>query len=238
MNPAAAQQPPAETYESLASLIDYHLLEPTLSSDEIAQACHVARDYRVRAIVLRSCDVELVAQWMSGSPVVIAGAAGYPDGTATTATKLYEGRDLLRVGAKEIEFVLNPTRAISRQFPHIETELMQIAKSCNESGAKLTVVYNSRWLAEDHKIIVTKICRRVEAHLVSIDNSDADLQLLRPMLKDVLQLKSATPVTSLEEALTARAAGYARIATLDPAPVLDAWRAHLSTQAKPEAAVS
>lgn len=238
MNPIAAPQQPAETYESLASLIDYHLLEPTLSSDDIAQACQIAKEYSVRALVLRSCDVDLVSQWMSGSPVLIAGAAGYPDGTATTATKLYEGRDLLRVGAKEIEFVLNPARTISRQFSHVETELLQIAKSCHESGARLTVVYNSRFLADDLKIITTKICRRVEADVISIDASDSDLQLLRPLLKDQLRLKCATPARSLEEALAARTAGYSRIAATNPAVILDSWRAHLAAQAKFEASVS
>jgi deoxyribose-phosphate aldolase len=235
MNPAAAdpQQPAVvETYESLAKLVDYHLLDPTLSTEQVAGACQVAREYGVRAMVVRACDAQLVVQWMNGSGIIVASVAGYPDGTSTTATKLYEGRDLLRAGVKELEFVLNPASMMSRSFQHVETELMQIARSCRENAVRLTVVYNNRWFADDLKIIGTKICRRNEADCLAIDHSDADLNVFRPLLKDLLTLKRATPVTSLEEALAAREAGYKSFAAADPRPILDAWRAHLAAQMK------
>jgi deoxyribose-phosphate aldolase len=228
MHPSPAE--PVETYESLAGLIDVHLLAPTLSGEQVAEGCRLAREYQVRAVIVRPCDLALVQQWMRGSSVRVGSVAGYPDGTSTTATKLYEARDHLKLAARDIEFVLNPALTISRSFQHIETELMQIARSCNESGAALTVVFNSRWLNDDHKIIVTKICRRVEAHRLSIDGGE---ELFKPLLKDVLTLKLAAPVTSLEEALAARAAGYAAIATADPATILDAWRARITPPPAP-----
>lgn len=232
-NPVPTEIPqPVETYESLASLVDYHLLEPTLTTDQMANACRLAREYAIRAVVVRSMDVHLVAQWMSGSPVLVAAAVGHPSGTSTTGAKLYEGRDVLRVGARELEFVLNPSAMLSRSFQHVETELMQISQSCHQSGAKLTVVYNNSLLSNDLKIIATKICRRVEADVLSVEHSDADLELLRPLLKDVLALKQASPVSTLEEALAARAAGYRSFAVTTPAPLLDEWKAHLEAQAK------
>lgn len=236
MNPTApsTQNPivPQETYESLAGRLDYHLLAPTLAAEELAEACRFARENGLRAVVVRPCDVELVTQWV-GRDIVVAGVAGYPEGTSTTATKLYEARDLLRLGAREIEFVLNPARMISRQFQHVETELMQMSKSCHESGARLTVVYNNRWLSDDLKIIATKICRRVEVDVLSVDRSDSDLALLKPLLKDVLALKLATPVESLEETLAAREAGYVSVASNNPGPILEAWREHLKALQQP-----
>jgi hypothetical protein len=110
--------------------------------------------------------------------------------------------------------------------------LQQIARSCHEAGARLTVIYNNRWLTDDLKIIATKICRRCEVNTLAIDHSDADLNLVRPLLKDVLTLQYAGPANSLEEALTAREAGYASIATTDPVPVLDAWRLRVAEQQK------
>jgi deoxyribose-phosphate aldolase len=224
---------PAETYESLASMIDYPLLDPMLSAEDVAEGCRMARKYAIRAVVVRPCDLQLVVQWLSGSGVLPVSVAGHPDGISTTAVKLYEGRDLLRIGSREIEFVLNPASLLARSFQHIETELQQISQSCHQSGAKLTVVYNNRRLAEDHKIIATKISRRIEADTLSIDHSDADLALLRPMLKDVLKLKRATSVESLEEALAARDAGYASFTSLNPAGVLEAWKAHLAALQAP-----
>jgi len=226
------QTTPVETYESLASLLDWHLLEATLSGDAVAEACRKAHDYRLRSVVVRPCDLHLVTQWLSGSGVKIASVAGYPFGTSTTATKLYEGRELLRIGAGEVGFVLNPASMLARAFQQVETELQQIARSCQEAAARLTVIYNNRWLTDDLKIIATKICRRCEVNTLAIDHSEADLTLLRPLLKDVLTLKYASPANTLEEALAAREAGYASIATTEPAAVLDAWRSRLAEQQK------
>lgn len=223
---------PVETYESLAGLLDLHLLEATLTTDAVAAGCQLARQLGLRAVVVRSCDVELVTQWTRGSSLIVAGAACHPDGTATTAAKLYEARDLLRLGAKEIEFPLNPARMLSRQFQHIETELLQISKSCHEAGAKLIAVYNNRWYTDDLKIIATKICRRVEVDVISVDHTEADLKLLTPLLKDVLRMKQAGQISTLEDALAARDSGYASVATTEPAAILDAWKQHLSAAAQ------
>ena len=137
MNPSIEPQQPVETYESLAKLVDYHLLDPLLTTEQVAEACDVARQYGIRAVVVRPCDAQMTVQAMAGSGVVVASVAGHPEGISTTATKLYEGRELLRAGVKDVEFVLNVPNMVSRSFQHVETELMQISRSCHEDGANL-----------------------------------------------------------------------------------------------------
>ena len=220
-----------ETYESLAGLIDHVMLRPDLSADELAEGCRIAREYAVRAVIVRPCDVETVARWMAGSGVAVGGAVGYPYGYSTTGAKLFEGRDLLRLGATELDFTLNASTMISRQFQHVETELLQIARSCHESGAILKIVYNSRFLADDLKIIATKISKRVEADMISIDYRESDVALLKPMLKDVLQLKCAGPADNLAEVLSLRTQGFVRVGCTNPGGLLDDWKKHLAGQA-------
>jgi deoxyribose-phosphate aldolase len=220
-----------ETYEALASLVDVQLLDPNLSLEDVDRACRTAREYGVRAVVVRPCDAELVLQWMSGSGITVASTAGYPHGYSRTGTKLYEARDLLRLGVREIDFVLNAAAVLSRQFRHVETELQQISESCRSLGARLNVIYNSRLLGEDHKIISTKICRRVEVHAIGVDESDS--AFYQPLLKDTLRLKLQAPVLTVEEALAARAAGFSSLPAADPRALLDCWRAQLTAPPSP-----
>ena len=220
-----------ETYESLAGLIDYMMLRPDLTADDLAEGCRIAREYAVRAIVVRPCDVETAVRWMAGSGVAVGGAVSYPYGYSTTGAKLFEGRDLLRLGATELDFTLNASTMISRQFQHVETELLQIVRSCHESGAIAKIVYNSRYLADDLKIIATKIAKRVEADMISIDYREQDVTLLKPILKDVLQLKCAGPVDTLADALMMRSHGFVRIGCANPTGLLDDWKKHLAEQA-------
>ena len=215
------------TYESLASLIDYHALRPEMTDDELVEACRVAREYRVSTIVVRPADVDQALRWIDGSGVRLGSTIGYPDGSTTTAVKLYEGRDLLRRGVRELEMVVNVGKLISRQFQFVETELMQMAKSCLEAGAILKISMRNSFLSNDLKIILLKVCKRVEAGFLSLDVNEADLALLQPIVRDRISLK-AWQVGSLEDALAAQGAGYKRLGCTDPAAILDPWRAHLA----------
>jgi deoxyribose-phosphate aldolase len=228
-DPTAAT--PAESYESLARALDLHLLAPELTDTDIAEGCRIAREYGLRAFVARGCDVDQAVRWLAGSSVVLSGAVGYPDGTSTTGAKLYEGRDLLRRGVREIEWVMNPARLLSRQFQDIETELEQIARSCEEAGAGLTVVLRNELFSDDIKIIAVKIAKRVGASRVNIAASAPDRQLIRPLLKERVELKAGRGADTLEQVLEARAGGCTVFGSAAAAGILDAWRAQLQAEA-------
>src|SRR5687768_17162794 len=95
-------RPPLTTYEGIAKMIDHSLLRPEMIGQEIEVGCRVARDYQVASVTVRPCDVDFAVRAMEGSGVPVGSVAGFPHGSTTTATKLYECRDLLRRGAKEI----------------------------------------------------------------------------------------------------------------------------------------
>lgn len=223
---------PAESLESLAALIDLHLLAPQLSEEAIARGCRVAREYGIRAVIVRPSDIESASRYMGMGTVRLASAAGFPGGSSNTAVKLYETRDLLRRGVREIEIVLNVGKTVSREFQYVEAELAQAAQSCRDESASLTVVLRNDLLgAEDLKIIATKIAKRVGAAFVSLVPAAADLQLITPLLRGRIELKGA-PVNTLDEALAARAAGCTRLGTTRVEEILDAWRARFESHAE------
>lgn len=222
--------PPEDTCETLAKMMDYPLLAPELTAGHIAAGCKLAREWNIACLIVRPSDVEEAVRWMHGSSVAIGSTAGYPDGISVTGTKLYEGRDLLRRGAKEIEFVINVGKMISREFQYVEMELLQMARSCQESGAVLKVNLRSELLDNDLRIIATKICKRVDAQMLSIAGSERDFSVIRPILKDRLGLKIASDLTTLGEALQARANGACRFNTSAVAQILTGWKAHLEAR--------
>jgi hypothetical protein len=66
--------------------------------------------------------------------------------------------------------------------------------------------------------------------VLGLDHSEHDLEVIRPLLKDVLELKHSGPVDTLDQALAAREAGYRSIATTVPERILEAWKEYLSKQ--------
>jgi len=121
---------------------------------------------------------------------------------------------------------------IGRQFQYVETELMQIARSCAESGAKLKVDLGARYLDRDLKIIALKICKRIEAPFVTIEANLEDLAMLSPLLKDRIAIKVATNTPALAEILSLRSAGATRIVSRNAAAILDEWKERLKAEQK------
>lgn len=216
--------------------MDHLLLRPDLSEDQVAEGCRLAREYNICSVLVRPSDVDQVVRWMNGSPVRVASTVGYPDGSSNTGAKLYEGRDLLRRGVHEIDMTINIGKMISRQFQYVEMELLQMGKSCQESGALLKVDLGSKYLSQDLKIIATKICKRIESAFVCVEYSLRDLMLIQPLLKDRVQLKTSCGIESLAEAMEVREAGCTRIGSTATASILDDWKTHLEQKASGAAA--
>ena len=126
---------------------------------------------------------------LQGSAVKVGSVAGFPHGSSTTAVKLYEARDVLRRGAREIDLVLNIAELRSRQFQYVETELLQMAETCHKEGALLKVIFDHAWLTDELKIVACRICARAEVDFAS-GSGPGDLRLMRAHLPDTVGTKS------------------------------------------------
>ncbi|HEY6391868.1 MAG TPA: hypothetical protein VIX89_11360 [Bryobacteraceae bacterium] len=217
----------APTYEDLASLMEYTLVQPELSEEDVSRGFDAARKYGVAAVVIRPSDVDLVARAVPGSAVRLGALADSPHGYSTTAAKLYEARDLLRRGVHELNTVMNTGKLISRQFQYLETELQQMADSCHQSGAVLAVNLESEFLNEELKILACRVARRAGADYIGTNNL-ADVPFLRTHSRERLKIKSRAANPDLATALAFRDAGCSRIQTAYPGPVLEAWKAHVT----------
>lgn len=227
-NPPAPE--PVATYADLAGLIEYALTRSELSEEDVARGCEVAKQYSMASVIIRPSDVDLVARWVAGSGVRLSALVDSPHGHSTTAAKLYAARDLLRRSAQEIDTVINTGKLVSRQFQYLETELLQMAESCHQSGALLKVNLESEYLTEELKIVACRIARRAGADYIGTNKLE-DVALLLSHSRDRLKIKSSAPIVDLETALSARDAGCSRIELADPVAILEAWKVKLSASA-------
>jgi deoxyribose-phosphate aldolase len=230
------ERAPLITYADVAGRLELHLTRPDLSEEQVDEACRRAVAYQLGAVVVRPSDVDMAARILNTTSTLLVSVAGFPHGSSNTATKLYEGRDLLRRGAKEVNLVVNYGKMLSRQFQHVETEILQMSESCHQNETVLKLVYESAYLAEDLKIILCKMAKRTDTDFIESD-SLADLPLLKQICKDVVKRK--VTVTTLEELQAAHTAFADRMGSIDAFAIADAWKAELAAReaiAKAEAA--
>jgi deoxyribose-phosphate aldolase len=221
--------PSNPTYADLASLIEYPLLAPDLSEEDLSRACDLAKSYEIASIIVRPCDIEAAARWIGGSSVRLSARLDGEHGDATTSVKTYAARDLLRRGACEIDTALNTGKLRSRQFQYLEMELLQIAEACHQADAILKVSLESQWLNEELTIVACRILRRAGADFAAASSLD-DLTLLKTHSRERLRLKSRGEAAELGAALAFWEAGCTRIESSRPAAILDDWKARLTPQ--------
>jgi len=227
--------PPLTTYESFARLIDHSLVKPELTDDQVVQGLELAKRYGVACVSVRPCDIDLAARTVQGSTVKAGSVSGFPHGSQNTATKLYETRDLLRRGAREIDMVIAISKLLSREFQYVQMELLQMSEICHKEGALLKVILENAYLTDELKIIACRCCERAEVDFVKTSTGFAptgytveDVKLMRKHLPEEIGIKAAGGLRTVDQVLEVYELGCTRVGATSTAALLDEWKARLA----------
>jgi deoxyribose-phosphate aldolase len=227
-------EPPA-TYESFAALIDHSLVKPELTDEQVVDGLQLAKRYGIACVSVRPCDIDLAVRTLQGSSVKPGSVSGFPHGSQNTATKLYETRDLLRRGAREIDMVIAISKLVSREFQHVQMELLQMSELCHKEGALLKVILENAYLTDELKIIACRCCERAEVDFVKTSTGFAptgytveDVKLMRKYLPEEIGVKAAGGLRTVDQVLEVYQLGCTRIGTTATADLLDAWKQRLA----------
>ena len=226
---------PLTTGESLAQLIDHPLVEPELTDEQVIEGLELARRYHIASASVRPCDIDLAVRTLQGGSVRAGAVCGFPHGSQNTASKLYEARDLLRRGAREIDMVMAISKLLSREFQHVQMELLQMSELCHKEGALLKVILENAYLTDELKIIACRCAERAEVDFVTTSTGFAptgytlgDIALMRRHLPEEIGVEAAGGIRTLDQALEVYQAGCTCISTTSTAAILDEWQARLA----------
>ena len=233
---------PLTTYESFARLIDHSLVRPELTNEQVVEGLELAKRAGVASVSVRPCDVDLAVRTLQGSSVKPGSVSGFPHGSQNTATKLYETRDLLRRGAREIDMVIAISKLLSREFQYVQMELLQMSELCHKEGAILKVILENAYLTDELKIIGCRCCERAEVDFVKTSTgfapsgyTVADVKLMRKHLPEEIGIKAAGGLRTVDLVLEAYELGCTRIGATATAALLENWKARLAAAAAPTA---
>lgn len=230
------ERPAPATYEELAKIINLPLLQPEWTAAQVHEGLEAAKRYGLSCATVRPCDIDLAVRTLEGSAVRPGAVAGFPHGWASTGVKLYEIRDLLRRGSREIAMAVATPKLVSREFPYVQTELLQASEACHKEGASLTVVLEGAYLTDEMKIVACRCAERAEADTVAVYGGTIDdVRLLRKQLPEETGFEVEGDFHSIDRLLEMHAAGTTRFATSAAAKLLEAWKATLAGSTEPAA---
>ena len=234
------QRPPLKTYADLASRTSLFLGADALTEEAVYEGCNQARELQLGAVLVRPSDVDMTKNWLAGSAVELHCVTGFPGGASTTPAKLYEARDVLRRGVKELSVAMNLGKLISRKFLYLESELLQLSEICTQNEARLRLLFDVDRLERDHMLIGVRLAKRtranvVELHFAGTQSAGAHVERLAGIARYVVHhakgkvgVMANAPAISLAAAQAVHEAGAEGVVTADAAGLLDAWRQELA----------
>lgn len=218
------------TYEQLAATIDHSLLRPELTLDEVVAGCQLAARYEVKSVCVRPADVSLAAEALAGSSVEVATVIGFPHGSSTTATKVFEADLAMEEGATELDMVLNIGWLRSQEHRAVEEEIRRVVEAADDR-ALVKVILENAYLDDEEKRRGSKLVESAGAAFVKTSTGFAptgatipDLILMRESVSDHVQVKAAGGVRSLDSLLEVMSVGVTRIGATRTAEILDDYR--------------
>lgn len=216
------------SYNEIAQMIDHSLLNPTLTDPDIIDGCKIAREYRVASVCCRPSDVILAKKTLEGIGVLTTTVIGFPHGSTTTATKLFEAEEAVVNGAVELDVVLNIGKLRSGDYDYVKNELGVLAEFIHKRGVIIKVIFENCYLNTDQKIAACRICNDIGADFVKTSTgygsggaTDEDLKLMRHYCKPEIKLKAAGGIRTLERAIEIRKLGCSRFGATATVGILE-----------------
>ncbi len=131
--------PETLTWQAAARMIDHTNLRPEATPDQIVRLCEEAREFNFGAVMVNGCYVELACAQLQNSEVKVGAVIGFPLGATVTKVKQCEAVELLRLGAREIDMVLNIGALKAREHKKVAVDIQAVAKVVHKQKAILKV---------------------------------------------------------------------------------------------------
>lgn len=205
---------------NIAQMIDHTLLKPDATPQQIAQLCAEAREYGFVAVCVNPVHVAQAAVLLSGSATVVCSVAGFPLGATSTAVKVFETRQAIADGAREIDMVISIGHLKNGDTDFVLNDIRSVVDAAHTGGAICKVIIETALLTDEEKRRACTLVVEAGADFVKTSTgfasggaTVADVALMRTVVGDRARIKAAGGIRTLADARAMIAAGAARIGT-------------------------
>ncbi len=205
------------TSKDIAQMIDLSLLNPTFTHKDVVDGLNLAKEYNVVSVCVRPCDITLTKEMLDGTDIKVTTVIGFPHGTHTTETKVFETEQAIDLGCVEVDVVQNISYTLSGEYDKTEADLKAVVDAAHAKGAQVKVIFENAYLNDEQKIKLCEICARVGADFTKTATGYApsgatlhDLKLMRANTPENMKVKAAGGVRTLDAVLKVLAVGGSR----------------------------
>jgi deoxyribose-phosphate aldolase len=214
---------------SIAGSIDHTILRADATRDDIVRICQEARKYSFASVCANPYWVPLVARQLSGSPVKVCTVIGFPLGATSTEIKRAEAEAAIRVGAQEIDMVINVGALKSGDQETVKLDIQAVVDSSHKGGAIVKVIIETALLDDNQKAVACTLAKLAGADFVKTSTGFAatgatvhDVALMRSIVGPKIGVKASGGIRTLDDVQKMTAAGATRIGASASVKIVEA----------------
>jgi deoxyribose-phosphate aldolase len=208
------------TWQAAARMIDHTNLRPEATPAQITRLCEEAREFGFVAVMVNGCYVELATSYLRGSEVKVGAVVGFPLGATVTKVKQCEAVELLRLGAREIDMVLNVGALKAGEREQVASDIRAVAEVTHKRESLLKVILETVLLTDDEKVTACRLSVEAGADFVKTSTgflgggaTAADVALMRRTVGTKCGVKASGGIRTATDFKAMIAAGADRIGT-------------------------
>lgn len=207
---------PVAHLRDIACVIEHTLLKPEATRSQIASLCDEAMRYRLHGVCVNPIFVEEASRRLSGSDCKVVIVIGFPLGANLIGAKVEETRQVIALGAQEIDMVLPVGLLKAAEYEAVFQHIGAVVEATRPLPVK--VILETSLLSQSEKVIACFLSDWAGATFVKTSTgfgskgaTSEDVKLMRSVISDRMGIKAAGGIGSLDKALEMLAAGADRI---------------------------
>src|SRR5271170_6313918 len=207
--------------QNLAAVLDHTLLKPDATRTQVLQLCHEAAEHRFACAMVNPTWVSLAVTALKGTGVPVGAFIGFPLGATLSASKRDETTRVLKLGAHDVDMVLNIGLLKSGQssdYEAVKQDIRGVVELAHAAGAIVKVILETCLLSFEEKLRASELALSAGADFLKTSTGFStggatadDIGLLRGIAGTRAGVKASGGIRSLADATAMLKAGATRI---------------------------
>jgi deoxyribose-phosphate aldolase len=219
----------------VAALLDHTLLKPEATRSQVIRLAEEAAEHRFACAMVNPAWVAEVVAVLAGTGIATGTVIGFPLGASLTATKAAEAAALAKLGAHDLDMVINIGWLRSGLDRAVYDDIAAVVHVARDSGAIVKVILETCLLTGEEKRRASQLAIDAGTDFLKTSTgfsthgaTPEDVRLLREIAGATTGVKASGGIRTLADARSMIAAGANRIGASASVAIVQALAAELA----------
>jgi deoxyribose-phosphate aldolase len=203
---------------TLAAAIDHTLLKPEATQEQVIRLCREAAEYGFACAMVNPTWAALAHAELAGTGIPVGVVVGFPLGASLGTTKREEALALVKIGAHDVDMVINIGLLKSGENQAMLQEIQGVVEVAHEAGAVVKVTLETCLLTVEEKLRASELAIAAGADFIKTSTGFStggataeDVAMMRGVAGGRCGVKASGGIRTLADARRMLEAGANRI---------------------------